>query len=183
VDGRGVGSAVVGGTGRADAVGDGAGTPRAGSGTGVASSSLPASLSPAGSSAPVGSGTGTAVALGTGAADRVHDGTGTGAAVALGTGAADRVHDGTGTGVATGPPDAVGIAVGEANLPEGTGTGVAGTGVAGGDVATPTCPAGPSWACPVAAIAAVPPPMRASPVTPAITQARLTRGRLLLDSM
>lgn len=89
---------------------------------------------------------------------------GTGLAVVLGTGTGDAelVRDGTGAGVVLGPPDLVGDGVG---------------------VATRTCGAGASWACPVAAIAAVPPPRRASPVTPAITQARLTRGRLLLDCM
>ena len=133
---------------------DGAATAPVGSGTGVASSSLPESLSPAGSGAPVGSATGIAGVLGTGAA------------VLLG--------DGTGAGV--GP--VVGVAVGVAEPAEATGTGVA-----DGDVTTPTGAAGASWTCPVAAIAAVPPPMRASPVTPAITQARLTRGRLLLESM
>jgi RNA polymerase sigma-70 factor (sigma-E family) len=89
---------------------------------------------------------------------------GTGLAVVLGTGTGDAelVRDGTGAGVALGPPDLVGDGVGSA---------------------TPTFAAGASWACPVAAIATVPPPRRASPVTPAITQARLTRGRLLLDCM
>jgi hypothetical protein len=120
---------------------------------------LPASLSPGGSAAP--------------------DGSATGVAVALGTGAATLVRDGTGTGVATGPPDAVGVAAGVTDPAEGTGTGVAD---GDGGVAAPTG-AGLLWACPVAAIAAVPPPMSASPVTAAITQARLTRGRLLLESM
>lgn len=148
------------GAGLADDVGlaVGAGTARVGSGTGVGSSSLPESLSPGGSAAPVGSGTG--------------------AAVAPGTGAAALVRDGTGAGVAAGSRLAVGVAVGVAGPREATGAGVA-----DGDVTTPTCAAGPSWDCPVAAIAAVPPPMRASPVTPAITQARLTCGRLLLESM
>lgn len=151
--------------GRADGVGlaadvglaDGAGTARVGSGTGVASSSLPESLSPGGSAAPVGSGTG--------------------AAVALGTGVAALVRDGTGAGVAAGSRLVVEVAVGLAAPAEATGTGVA-----DGDVTPPTCAAGPLWDCPVAAIA-VPPPMRAIPVTPAITQARLTRDRLLLESM
>jgi hypothetical protein len=146
---------VAAGTGLAD----GGRAVRVGSGTGSASSSLPASLSPGGSAAPGGSATGVAVALGTGDA-------------AL-------VRDGTGTGVATGPPDAVGVTVGVTDPPEGTGTGVAD---GDGDVAAPTG-AGLAWARPVAAIAAVPPPMIASPVTAAITQARLTRGRLLLESM
>jgi hypothetical protein len=88
----------------------------------------------------------------------------------MGTGDAVLVRDGMGTGEAVGV--AVGVAMGEA---VGTATGVA-VGVAVGV-------AGPPWACPVAAIAAVPPPSRASPVTAAITQARLTRGRLLLDSI
>jgi hypothetical protein len=151
-----VGSAAVGA-----GLADGAATVPVGSGTGVASSSLPESLSPAGSGAPVGSATGVAGVLGTGAAARVRDGTGAGVAALL--------RDGTGA------------AVGVADPAEATGTGPAV--VADGDVTTPTCAAGPLRACPVAAIAAVPPPMRASPVTPAITQARLTRGRLLLESM
>jgi hypothetical protein len=166
---------------------DGAETARVGSGIGGASSSLPESLSPGGSAAPVGSGTGVAhaVALGAGVAPLVRAGTGTGVAVrqGVGTGAgvAAVLRVGTGAGVAVGHAAAVGVTVGVADPDAATGAGAAL--VADGDVTTPTCAAGWSWACPVAAIAAVPPPMSASPVTPAITQARLTRGRLLLESM
>jgi hypothetical protein len=136
-------------------VADGAGSDPVGTATGVASSSLPASGSPAGSPAPVGSGTGVAVGADVGVRGPLRDGIGTGEAVL--------VRDGIGTG------DGAAVLV-----RDGTGDGAAVGAAGAGD---------PPWACPVAAIAAVPPPSRASPVTAAITQARLTRGRLLLDSM